>query len=311
MTSVGVQKSRGRGVQSPGCAGRPFRGAELARLKPRPALLLLVFALAATVSAQQTPVRIVSLIPAVTEMLFAIGAGDQVVGVSTFDTHPKEVAARTRVGGLFDPNFEAILTLRPDLAVVYGSQDELIGRLERANIPMFRYRHAGLGDITDTIRALGQRTGHAAQASSLAGQIEAELNAIRTSVAGRPRPRTLLVFGREEATMRGLYVSGGVGFLHDMLEVAGGTNVMADVKREGLPLSLEQLLARAPDVVLELRATSTWSPARHAREAAAWRMVSIPAVRSSRVIFLPDDSITIPGPRVGAAVRLIAGALRQ
>lgn len=288
-----------------------MRAAELARLKPRPALLLLVFALSATVGAQQTPVRIVSLIPAVTEMLFAIGAGDQVVGVSTFDTYPKEATTRTKVGGLFDPNFEAILTLRPDLAIVYGSQDELITRLERANIPMFPYRHAGLRDITDTIRALGQRTGHAARADGLAAQIEGDIEAVRTSAAGKPRPRTLLVFGREEASMRGLYVSGGVGFLHDMLEAAGGINVMADVTREGLQLSLEQLLARAPDVVIELRATEEWLPARHAREAAAWRTVSIPAVRSSRVIFLPDDSITIPGPRVGAAVRLIADALRK
>jgi len=288
-----------------------MRGAELARLKPRPTLLLLVFALAATLSAQQKPVRIVSLIPAVTEMLFAIGAGDQVVGVSAFDTYPKEATTRTRVGGLFDPNFEAILTLRPDLAIVYGSQDELIKRLERANIPMFPYRHAGLGDITDTIRALGQRTGHTSQANSLAAQIEGDVEAVRRSVAGKARPRTLLVFGREEASMRGLYVSGGVGFLHDMLEVAGGINVMADVTREGLPLSLEQLLARAPDVVIELRATEKWSPARYAREAEAWRTVSIPAVRSSRVMFLPDDAITIPGPRVGAAVRLIADALRK
>ena len=119
-----------------------------------------------------------------------------------------------------------------------------------------------------------------------------------------------MVFGREEGSIRGLYVSGGVGFLHDMLDVAGGTNVMADVTREGLQLSLEQLLARAPEVVIELRASEKWSPERQAREAAAWRTVSIPAVRANRVRFLGEDSLTIPGPRVAAAVRLIATALR-
>ncbi|MEO6223217.1 MAG: helical backbone metal receptor, partial [Vicinamibacterales bacterium] len=133
-------------------------------------------------SAQSRPVRIVSLIPAVTEMLFAIGAGDRVVGVSTFDTYPKEVATRTRIGGLFDPNFEAILTLRPDLAIVYGSQEELISRLGRANIPILSYRHAGLADITETMRAVGKRTGYEKPAVTLAAQIEAELQAIRTSV---------------------------------------------------------------------------------------------------------------------------------
>lgn len=289
MTRVGVL-----GTRSPGVV----------------AALLGSAALVVTLGAQVKPARIVSLIPAVTEMLFAMGAGDQVVGVSTFDTYPDEATTRPKVGGLFDPNFEAILTLRPDLAIVYGSQEELITRLGRANVPIFSYRHAGLADITGTIRALGERTGHAGEATALARQIERELEAVRASVAGRPRPRTLLVFGREEASMRGLYVSGGVGFLHDMLDTAGGANVMADVTREGLQLSLEQLLARAPDVVIELRATERWTPDRRLREAAAWRTVSVPAVRKNRVHFLPDDAITIPGPRVAASVRAIASALR-
>ncbi len=279
-------------------------------LGPGSWVLLAVMLAAGSVAAQATPARIVSLIPAVTEMLFAIGAGDQVVGVSTFDTFPAEATTRTKVGGLFDPNFEAILTLRPDLVIVYGSQEELIGRLDRVKIPMFSYRHAGLADITGTIRALGVRVGRTAPAETLATRIERELDAIRQSVAGRPRPRTLLVFGREEGSMRGLYVSGGVGFLHDMLEAAGGANVMADVKREGLQLPLEQLLARAPEVVIELRASEKWSAERQIRETAAWRTVSIPAVRTNRVRFLGEDSLTIPGPRVAAAVRLIAGALR-
>jgi iron complex transport system substrate-binding protein len=273
--------------------------------------VLLIVILGATLTAQNKPARIVSLIPAVTEMLFAIGAGDQVVGVSTFDRYPKEATTRPRMGGLFDPNFEAILTLRPDLVIVYGSQEELIGRLGRASIPIHSYRHAGLADITTTLRAVGKRTGHGSEADALAAQIEKDLEAVRKSMAGKPRPRTLLVFGREEASMRGLYVSGGIGFLHDMLEAAGGMNVMADVKREGLQISLEQLLARAPDVVLELRVTERWSAERQGREEAAWRSVSIPAVRAGRVHFLPDEALTIPGPRVAAAVKAIANVLRR
>ena len=272
---------------------------------------LAVATITVALTAQAQPSRIVSLIPAVTEMLFAIGAGDRVVGVSTFDTYPKEATTRPRVGGLFDPNFEAILKLRPDLVVTYGSQEELNARLGRASIPVFPYRHAGLSDITSTLRAVGKRTGFADRADQLARQIEKDLQDVRKSVAGLPRPRTLMVFAREEASMRGLYVSGGVGFLHDMLEAAGGINVMADIKREGLQLSLEQLLARAPDVVLEMRVTERWSAGRQAREEAAWRTVSIPAVRNGRVHFLPDEMLTIPGPRVAEAVKAIAAALRR
>ena len=290
---------------------RGWSPGEAARAIAAALIVTLAICLAATLAAQTQPARIVSLIPAVTEMLFAIGAGDRVVGVSNFDTYPKEATTRPRVGGLFDPNFEAILKLRPDLVVAYGSQEELITRLGRASVPVFPYRHAGLSDITSTLRAVGQRVGHVDRANALAAQIERELQEVRKSVAGLPRPRTLMVFSREEASMRGLYVSGGVGFLHDMLEAAGGVNVMADVKREGLQLSLEQLLARAPDVVLEMRVTERWPADRQAREEAAWRTVSIPAVRAGRVHFLPDEMLTIPGPRVAAAVRAIATALRK
>ena len=256
-------------------------------------------------SAQTPPKRIVSLIPAVTEMLFVIGAGDQVVGVSSFDKFPAEVETRQKVGGLFDPNFERILALRPDMVITYGSQDELTTRLKTANIPWFSYRHGGLADVTSTIRMLGAQTGHAARANLIATQIEAELAAVKARSAGRPRPRTLIVIGREDGSMRGLFVSGGVGFLHDLVELAGGTNVMADVTREGLQLSSEQLLVRAPDVVIELRAEG-WSDTRRTVELAVWKQASIPAAKSGRIYILNDPSLVVPGPRVGQSARTIA-----
>lgn len=261
---------------------------------------------AGVLGAQVRPQRIISLIPAVTEMLFAMGAGEQVVGVSSFDTFPSQVETRPKVGGLFDPNFERILSLRPDLVITYGSQDELTQRLKGANIPWFSYRHGGLADITSTIRALGVQTGHEAQAQTLAAQIEAELAGVKARSAGRARPRTLIVFGREEGSLRGLFVSGGVGFLHDLLELAGGENVMAEIAREGLQLSSEQLLVRAPDVVIELRNGQAWSPERRARELAIWREARIPAARNGRIHLLADPSLVIPGPRVGHSARTIA-----
>ena len=118
----------------------------------------------------QAPKRIISLVPAVTEMLFAIGAGNEVVGVSSYDRFPPEVATRPKVGALIDPDFERILSLKPDLVVVYGSQAELIARLGRAQLPLFNYRHAGLGDVTSTIRELGTRIGRGAEADQVAGR---------------------------------------------------------------------------------------------------------------------------------------------
>jgi len=256
-------------------------------------------------SAQAAPKRIISLIPAVTEMLFVIGAGDQVVGVSSFDTYPAEVARRQKVGGLFDPNFERILALRPDMVITYGSQDELTIRLKAANIPWFSYRHGGLADVTSTIRSLGAQTGHADRANAVAMQIEAELAAVKARAAGKARPKTLIVIGREDGSLRGLFVSGGVGFLHDLLVLAGGDNVMADVPREGLQLSGEQLLVRAPEVIIELRGLN-WPAERRATELAVWRQARVPASSTGRIHILNDPSLLIPGPRVGHAARTMA-----
>ncbi|OYW04320.1 MAG: hypothetical protein B7X11_03090, partial [Acidobacteria bacterium 37-65-4] len=168
------------------------------------------------------PIRIVSIVPAVTEMLFAIGAGPQVVGVSSFDHFPAEVETRTRVGGLIDPDVERILTLSPDLVIVYGARSDLAARMARAKIPTFTYETGDLANVTATIRRLGARVGRAKAADTEAARIERELDAIRKRVAGQPRYRTLLIFGREPGSLRGVYASGGVGFLHDLLEIAGG-----------------------------------------------------------------------------------------
>ena len=255
--------------------------------------------------------RIISLVPAVTEMLYAFGAGPRVIAVSSYDSFPAEVQQLPKVGALLDPNVERILALTPDLVVVYGSQDDLKQQLTRAHVRFFDYRHAGLADIVSTIRALGAQTGDAPAAASLAATIEDGLDDIRARLKGRTRPRTLLVFGRERLALRGIYASGGVGFLHDMLETAGGANVFADVKLQAVQASTEQILAARPDVLVEARASNSAFPSgERAAELNVWKaLASIPAVRSGRVHFLFDDRIVIPGPRVVDGTLAIARAI--
>jgi iron complex transport system substrate-binding protein len=221
------------------------------------------------------------------------------------------VKALPRVGALLDPDVERILSLRPDLVITYGSQTDLQSQLARARIGFFDYRHAGLADITGTMRALGARTGHAREAEAIARGVESRLAAIRAGNAGRPRPRTLLVFGRERGALRNIYASGGRGFLHDMLEAAGGANVFADVNRESVQATTELILARAPDVILEVRSADILTAGEAASEAASWTpLASVPAVRQNRVIVLTGKGLTVPGPRVADVVQRMAEALR-
>ena len=261
-------------------------------------------------SAQTTPKRIVSLVPSMTEVLFAIGAGDEVVGVSSYDRFPPEVMSKPRVGALIDPDFERILSLKPDLVIVYASQDDLIGRLRRVGIAMVVSKHAGLSDVAASIRELGARLGRSERASQVAGAIERDLAEIRTRVGGRPRPKTALIFGREPGTLRAIYASAGVGFMHDMLMAAGGDDAFGDVKRENLQVTVEVLLARAPEVIIEVHPAEGWTPQRLLKEQAVWSSLSsLPAVKSKRVHLLADDRLWAPGPRVAEGARRLAELL--
>jgi len=273
-------------------------------------IFLLIVMIGATGLAAEPPRRIVSLIPAVTEMIFAMGAGDRVVGVSAYDRYPPQVDRLPRVGGLIDPNVERIFSLKPDLVIVYDTQEDLKQRLDRAAIPFYRYEHRALPDIAATMRSVGARVGAGERANQLATGMEAELDAIRRMVSGQPRFKTLLVFGRDPGSLRNIYASGGYGFLHDMLEVAGGDDVFADTKQQSVQASTEMILARRPEVIIELHYGDSLKSADLQREAAVWdALPSIPAVRAHRVYLLVGDEFVVPGPRVVSATRTLARTL--
>jgi cobalamin transport system substrate-binding protein len=292
-----IPRTVARGPQRPALrVRRTFQG----RLALAIALLLV-----ASLGAQAR--RIISVIPATTEMLFAMGAGDRVIAIGSYDHFPPEAQKLPRVGALIDPNVEQILQMRPDLVVLYGTQTELRRRLERASIPYYSYVHRGLSDITGTMRSLGGRVGVEAGGNALAARVEKELAAIRDRVSKSARPRTLLVIEREPGSLRNITASGGEGFLHDMVELAGGADVLSDLHRQSVSMSTETVLARAPDVIVELRYAQddvktadvdTWN-----------RLASIPAVRNHRVILLTGEEFVVPGPRVGAATKRLAAAI--
>ncbi len=256
------------------------------------------------------PQRIVSLVPAVTEMLYAIGAGPQIVGVSSFDTYPPEVNALPRVGALIDPDLERIISLKPDLVVISQSQPELGAQLKSAGVATFAYALGDLANVARTIHLLGTVTGHEREASAVVAGLEARLEAVRKLVKGRPKVRTLLVFSRQPGSLREIYVSGGTGFLHDLLDLSGGENVFAGVKREAVQATTEAILTAAPEVIVEFRPGPPLSPSEIARERQSWNALStVPAVRTGRVSVLVGDELVVPGARVADTAERLARVL--
>ena len=165
--------------------------------------------------------------------------------------------------------------------------------------------------MLNTIRQLGAVTGRSAEADRLVGAMQSRIDAIRRRVAGLPRPRTLLVIEREAGALRGVYASGGSGFLAEMLEIAGGSNVFASVARESLQPSVETLLQVAPEVIVEIRAGQAAASATNPRELVdIWsRLGSVPAVRQRRLYLITGQHLVVRGPRLAEGIESLANAL--
>ena len=135
-------------------------------------------------------------------------------------------------------------------------------------------------------------------------------DAIRTRVRGRARPKTMFVVGRDSGALRGVYASGGVGFLHELLDIAGGDDAFADIKRESMQPSNETMIVRAPEVIIEVHSGDSPSPDVLRKERAVWNALpSVPAVRNNRVYLLYGSYLMAAGPRLGQAAEALARVL--
>ncbi len=272
-------------------------------------LLALVLGLASHTHAAK-PQRIVSTAPSVTETLFALGVGDRVVGVTTFCRHPEKARSRPKIGGYSNPSLEAILALKPDLVVV-GDAGTVANRLVELGVPTLEVRPEDFRSIDDSIRAIARRVGVPERGEALVARIAAQRAAVVRAVAGRPRPRTLLLLGHSPDSLASLYAAGPKSFLGEMLEAAGGESVLAEVRTPYPRVSVEEVIGRDPDVIL-----SILSPPADATDAAArarrlWSgYPSVKAVRAGAIRVVVDDTMVQPGPRVGEKIAILARALQ-
>ncbi len=243
--------------------------------------------------------RVICMSPAVTEIVFAAGAGERVVGVSQHSKHPPRALRLPDCGGFYNPNMERILSLRPDLILAQG-EGEGLERFARAN--RIELVTLGLTDLDSVFEAL-DRTGRLLEvehrAELAASEMRYRLARVRARVAEGPRVPVLLVTGREEGALADLHVVGPGTFLHDVARVAGGRNVFADLSRRYGSVSKEAVLKRAPQVVVELRGEGG-DPDRLQRAARRlWAsMAPLPAVREGRIHLIAATYAVIPGPRV-------------
>jgi iron complex transport system substrate-binding protein len=252
----------------------------------------------------------VSTAPSITETLFALGVGNRVVGVSRFCNYPPEVQKLPKVGSYIKPDVEAIARLTPDLVILQrkGISTEVADRLNALHIPVIDVPHATLEDIFTEIQLIGRAVGVPDRSAALIAQIKSSLDAIQSRATAMPSPRVLMIVDRQQGTLNNLIAVGPNNYVNQILEIAGGKNVLA---QPGLPqyprISLETVLRENPDVIIDISGTQETEEARRASRAATlalWGQYrDIAAVRNGHVYAGTTDSLVVPGPRTPIAAQ--------
>lgn len=256
------------------------------------------------------PARIVSTSPSITETLFALGLGDRVAGVSTYCRYPADVLLLPKVGTFLKPEPETIARLKPDLVFLHAGPNTAAAQLAALGIRTSVVDRGSLPGVFSTIRQIGAAAGVSARGEALVGDIQAALDRVTASVAGRPARKVLVVVGRRTGTLTDMIAVGPGSYLHDLIGIAGGVNVMGTTKLEYPRISMETVIRLAPDVIIdvgEMGETPADSDRRRQVTEALWaqqRLVS--AVRAGGVHAVNDEAFVVPGPRVVDVARLMA-----
>jgi iron complex transport system substrate-binding protein len=271
-----------------------------------------VFLCAAALCSAQ-PRRIVSTAPSITELLYALGLGDQVVGVTRFCRYPPEAQLKPKIGDYTAPNLEAIAALKPDLVIVQTNPVKLQQRLEALHLRVLEINQDTIAAIHRSIDEVAGATGTQAAGIRLRASIDQGLGAIRTRTSSMPRVKVMFVVGRSPNRLDGLVVAGRASYLNEVIEIAGGSNVFRDALAAYPEVSLEEVMARNPEAIVDMgdMSDTVGVTEAHKREVIAlWnRAPNLAAVRAHRVFAVASDMFVVPGPRVIDAAKAFAEML--
>jgi iron complex transport system substrate-binding protein len=267
------------------------------------------------VAAQAQPKRIVSTFPSITETLFALGAGDRVVGVSTYCRYPPSVLALPKIGTYIKPDPEKIALLRPDLVIIEQSATTLADHLSALNIRHVDVKIGSLGETYSMIRDVGRAIESSAQADKLNAEIQSRLDTIRIKSRSQTPLNVLIIMGRDPGLLTNLIGVGPTTYLSELLEIAGGHNVLTSKAVPYPHISMETVLRLNPDVILDASMMGDAGADRQRQETRLrepWLSHrELAAVQNGRVYGIATEALATPGPRVVDAVELIKTKIQE
>jgi len=244
--------------------------------------------------------RIVTLAPALTEMVFALGKGDRIVGITKFCNYPEETKKIPRIGGFLDVNLELLIRQKPDVIIYYQELHEKLNVMKNKS-QLVIVKHSNLDDIFNGISTVAKTLGIETKGKALNSRIKEQLDNIRQKNRDGKKPKTLLVIGRNADNLSAMYIIGAKDFLNELLQIAGGVNAYPG-NMEYPSISIESIITMNPDVIIELSAFNEGIDDRVVLD--SWnKFPFLTAVKKKKIAIIKDSMWLIPGPRVAEIAR--------
>jgi len=241
-----------------------------------------------SVAVPDHPHRLICLMPSVVDDVYALGAGSDVIAVTDYTKYPPEAKTKPTVGLPLSPSLETIVSLHPDLVLGSGdlNQGETVKQLQKLEIPVFLVRARGIEGIYTSLAAIGRALNREQEAARLIDSLRERVRAVRERVAGKPVVNVLMPIWYDP-----IVTIGKDAYITNLIEIAGGHSVTSDVPEEWPEISLEAVLARAPDALLLVRGSKMSVDAIRTRP--GW--LTMAAVKNNRIYYV-DGRIESPSP---------------
>jgi iron complex transport system substrate-binding protein len=257
-----------------------------------------------TLEVNGPPQRIVSVAPNVTEILFALGLEERLVGVSTYCQYPPEVLKIEKIGGYINPSLEKIVALRPDLVIgiAEGDLKTFVDKLAGLKVPVYITNPRDALEVLTSIQKIGEVTFSPETARRIARSMEERVRKVQDMVQGRARPRVLHILDFNPL------ISAGKGtFVDDLIRLAGGRNVAEEATGKYPRFSMEEVLVQDPEVILLASMKSQDPMVKQRKWWERWKTIS--AVKQGRIYVLDSDLIHRPSPRMADGLEQVARAI--
>lgn len=283
---------------------------------------IVLFLFFCCVSAEASPKRIISLTPVGTEILFELGQGDNIIGVTDFCDYPAEAAKKPKMGDFAAVNFEAVMSMKTDLLLLQDMHMQFTPQLDKLKIPYLVMNQNSIDEICDSITRLGEVCSARDKAAKLVSNIRADVDLVKSKVRGLKRPKVILCVSRElsEHQINSFYVASNNNFYGEMISLAGGENAVSEKKTPYPQVSLEGLMNINPDVIIDLVGDKTFYHSKDKIDVDTifnekylkdqWkRSAKVNAVKNGRIYILQGTVYLRPGARSGKILMGFARAI--